>query len=154
MLRALCTSWFYADGEHRGHDHLMAQGLLSGSDHALLPSRSCRPPQSRTRGTRGYTSYPPFFLRSGCPLQLTVRLGLWAGSRLENRDSSRSGIAHCARWVARLSQKTLSCHRWVMTSEYDWGSKKREDITVLPFSAGEYDWLLRREGNVPGKTMD
>ena len=29
----------------------------------------------------------------------------WACSRLENRDSSRSGVAHCARWVARLHQQ-------------------------------------------------
>ena len=42
-------------------------------------------------------------------------------SHLEHRDVSRSGRAHCVRWVARLYQKpSLSCHRWVMTGQFDW----------------------------------
>ena len=36
-------------------------------------------------------------------------------SHLEHRDASRSGRAHCVRWVARLYQKTsLVPYRWVI----------------------------------------
>ena len=50
---------------------------------------------------------------------------LRAYSHLEHRDASRSGIAHCVRWVARLYQKpSLSCHRWVMTGQDDWTSRR------------------------------
>ena len=39
---------------------------------------------------------------------------LWACSHLENRDASRSGIAHCVRWVAQLQQQPSLSHlfRW------------------------------------------
>ena len=43
---------------------------------------------------------------------------LWACSRLENRQTGRSGTAHSARWVARLYQKpSLPSHRWVTTGK-------------------------------------
>ena len=60
-------------------------------------------------------------------------------SRLENRDPSRSGIAHCVRWVARLYQQpSLSCHRWVMTSQVLAGLP--ETFTILPHWISQVDW--------------
>ena len=69
-----------------------------------------------------------------CPLEISKPCGLKndllcsrplrAYSHLEHRDVSRSGRAHCVRWVARLFQKpSLSRHRWVMTGQDDWTSR-------------------------------
>ena len=127
----------------------------NGSEcHALFPSRSCRPPWRRTRGSRGYTS------RASCVLivlRLTVSLRTPSTSsktcRLKNdllpskpswlavawrTVSSRSGIAHCVRWVARLYQKpSLCCHRWVMTGQVLSGPP--EAFTIQSLSAVQVD---------------
>ena len=100
--------------------------LPDGSDHALFPSASCRPPQNRTRGSRGYTSHLPRLLHSqtrnslkvsqpcGLKNDLLCNRPLRACSHLEHRELSCSGRAHCVTWVAQLYQKTsLVLCRWV-----------------------------------------
>ena len=59
------------------------------------------------------------------PNDLLCSRPLWACSHLENRELSHLCIAHCVRWVAQLHQKpSLSCHRWVMTGQDDWTSRR------------------------------
>ena len=88
-----------------------------------------------------------------CPLEISQPCGLKndllcsrplrAYSHLEHRDVSRSGRAHCVRWVARLYQKpSLSCHRWVMTGQDDWTSRSLHSPLSL-CEIGQFDWTSR-----------
>ena len=85
---------------------------------------------------------------------------LGPSSHLEHRDASRSGRAHCVRWVSQLFQKpSLSCHRWVMTGQDDWTSRcHHSPITDGPGQLGARshhspvsldgpgDWTLKHAG--------
>ena len=71
--RACCTLSVYLlfsrTGSVTGTPVRRVTPFPNGSDHAIFPSVSCRPPQSRTRGSRGNSSH------LSCFYVLTVPFG-------------------------------------------------------------------------------